>query len=104
METKNKKVQIEINIKDHDEVWLIGKSANFVFNPNTKNGEELSDFLSQCEEITDTSHQLEKLEAEKKELLGMLKSIKEDYYNGSINQFLINNIDEIESLIQKHKQ
>ena len=47
---------------------------------------------------------IDSLQADKKELLVMLKSIKEDYYNGSINQFLINNIDKIESLLQKHMQ
>ena len=65
METIYRKVQFEINCKDHDETWLIGKSANFIFNPNTRNGEELSDFLAGCEEITDTSHKIENLEADK---------------------------------------
>lgn len=46
----------------------------------------------------------DKLQADKEEMFQMLKNIREDYYNGSINKFLINNIDEIESLIQKYKQ
>ena len=103
METK--KVQIEINIKDHDETWLIGKSANFIFNPNTRNGEELFDFLSCCEEISETiksdnSNQLEKLEAEKAELLEALGEILEGKKDG--RTYI--STDEIESLIQKHKQ
>lgn len=98
METLYRKVQFEINDKDHDEIWLIGKSANFVFNPNTRNGEELFDFLSCCEEIPDQT-QIEKLEAEKKELLSFLEKLYVKIEND-------NTIDmgEIESLIQKHKQ
>ena len=63
--TLYRKVTFRINDKNHDEIWLIGKSANFIFNPNTRNGEELSDFLAGCEEITDTSHKIEKLESDK---------------------------------------
>ena len=100
METK--KVQIEINIKDHDEIWLIGKSANFYFNPNTRNGEELFDFLSCCEEITDNSHQIEKLEAEKAELL---EALEEMYSKYEKDGHLLNaSPSKIKSLIQKHKQ
>lgn len=65
MGTLYRKVTFEINDKNHDEIWLIGKSANFIFNPNTRNGEELFDFLSGCEETSDNSHQIEKLEADK---------------------------------------
>ena len=59
METLYRKVQFEIREKDHDETVLIGKSANIVFNPNTSHGEELSDFLSGCEEIPDPTAQLQ---------------------------------------------
>lgn len=107
MKTKNKKVQIEINIKDHDEICLIGKSANFIFNPNTRNGEELFDFLSGCEEISENS-QIEKLESEKKELLEALEKIIiiQDKYFGEqqIHSRLRAFCVQIESLIQKHKQ
>ena len=65
METLYRKVQFEINHKEHDEIWLIGKSANFIFNPNTRNGEELFNFLSCCEETPDNTQQIEKLEADK---------------------------------------
>ena len=116
METLYRKVTFEINDKNHDEILLIGKSANFIFNPNTRNGEELSDFLAGCEEITDTSHQIEKLEAEKKEILEALdNSLKviewymentmpesdnhTDFFNIGMNQR-----SEIESLIQKMKK
>lgn len=75
METLYRKVQFEINDKDHDEIWLIGKSANFIFNPNTRNGEELFDFLSCCEEIPDPTAQIEKLESDKAELLEKLEEI-----------------------------
>ena len=108
--TLYRKVTFEINDKNHDETWLIGKSANFIFNPNTRNGEELSDFLAGCEEITDTSHQIEKLEAEKAELLEILNEtflhitplarfLKEPYQTG-----LKSRAKSIESLIQKHKK
>ena len=96
MGTLYRKVTFEINDKDHDEIWLIGKSANFIFNPNTRNGEELTDFLSGCEEITDTSHQIEKMEADKAELLEALENIVD--YGG------IANFDTLESLIQKMKK
>ena len=110
METLYRKVTFEINDKNHDEILLIGKSANFIFNPNTRNGEELSDFLAGCEEITDTSHQIEKLEAEKAELLEILNEtflhitplarfLKEPYQTG-----LKSRAKSIESLIQKHKK
>ena len=108
METLYRKVTFEINDKDHDEIWLIGKSANFIFNPNTRNGEELSDFLAGCEEITDNSHQIEKLEAEKKEILEALersnlqiKYLHEKFIEtGSGNSILSKN----QSLIQKMKK
>ena len=74
METIYRKVQFEINCKDHDETWLIGKSANFIFNPNTRNGEELSDFLAGCEEIPDTIAQLK---ADNAELLELRSTIEE---------------------------
>ena len=101
METQYRKLQFEINAKDHDEIWLIGKSANFIFNPNTRNGEELFDFLSCCEEIPDNSHQIQKLEADKAELLEALvkcnkflydfkqKNIKDFYKLQSETIFLI---------------
>ena len=122
MGTLYRKVTFEINDKNHDEIWLIGKSANFIFNPNTRNGEELFDFLSGCEETSDTSHQIEKLEAEKKELLEALEKVKSEKkdllmllydckividitrqthgFLGSSEQLY----NKIESLIQKHKQ
>lgn len=65
METPYRKVTFEIKHVDHEQTWLIGKSANFIFNPNTISGEELTDFLSGCEEIPDNSYQIEKLEADK---------------------------------------
>ena len=101
METLYRKVQFEINNKDHDKTWLIGKSANFIFNPNTRNGEELFDFLSCCEEIPDNSLQLEKLEAEKKELLEALEKCNNElyFYSGQTDF-----VKENQSLIQKHKQ
>lgn len=107
METLYRKVQFEINEKDHDEIWLIGKSANFIFNPNTKSGEELFDFLSCCEEVSDNSHQIEKLEADKAELVEMLEKviIIQDKYFGEqeIHNRLRALCVQIEPLIQKHK-
>ena len=100
METPYRKVQIEINDKDHDETWLIGKSANFIFNPNTRNGEELFDFLSCCEEIPDQT-QIEKLEAEKKELLEALEKAT-DLLEAGFPE--ISAVKDFQSLIQKHKQ
>ena len=98
METLYRKVQFEINCKDHDETWLIGKSANFIFNPNTRNGEELSDFLAGCEEIHDPNAQLQ---ADKAELLEALENLME---YGSTGEDAVEMKREIESLIQKHKQ
>ena len=101
--TLYRKVTFEINDKNHDETWLIGKSANFIFNPNTRNGEELSDFLAGCEEITDNSHQIEKLEAEKKELLEALGiSLRLNKAFGANSEWI--EVQEIESLIQKMKK
>ena len=94
-ETLYRKVQFEINDKDHDETWLIGKSANFIFNPNTRNGEELLDFLAGCEEIPDPTAQLN---ADKSELLEALEKLRNHY------GLFPENRTEIESLIQKHKQ
>ena len=93
METLYRKVTFEINDKNHDEIWLIGKSANFIFNPNTRNGEELSDFLAGCEEVPDPTAQLK---AENAELLEALENIVD--YGG------VANFDTLNSLIQKHKQ
>ena len=98
METLYRKVQFEINCKDHDETWLIGKSANFIFNPNTRNGEELSDFLAGCEEIPDTIAQLK---ADKAELLEALENLTE---YGSTGEDAVEMKREIESLIQKMKK
>lgn len=122
METLYRKVAFEIEAQDHNRTILIGKNANFIFNPNTRNGEELADFLSGGEEIPDTSHQLEKLEAEKKELLEMLeRSIEildvkchkgcdnktwKYFQNGDgedVGIEIQNFIDKAKSLIQKHK-
>ena len=107
METIYRKVQFEINCKDHDKTWLIGKSANFIFNPNTRNGEEISDFLAGCEEITDTTAQLQADKAELLEILNetflhitpIARFLKEPYQTG-----LKNRAKSIESLIQKHKK
>lgn len=106
METLYRKVQFEINDKDHDQTWLIGKSAYFVFNPNTKNGEELTDFLSGCEEIPDTSHQLEKLKADKAELLEVLEELHSMFTDnadnmGEFSEYYENKLGRI---IQKTKQ
>ena len=69
METLYRKVTFEIEQQDHCKTVLIGKNANFIFNPNTRNGEELSDFLSGCEEIHDPTSLLQ---ADKAELLEAL--------------------------------
>ena len=105
METLYRKVQFEINDKDHDEIWLIGKSAYFIFNPNTRNGEELFDFLSCCEEIPDNS-QIEKLEAEKKEMMKLMMQMKESFdHKAWVTKMELQSFSKrIESLIQKHKQ
>ena len=99
METLYRKVQFEINCKDHDETWLIGKSANFIFNPNTRNGEELSDFLAGCEEVPDTTAQLK---ADKAELL---EALEEMYSKYEKDGHLLNvSPSKIKSIIQKYKQ
>ena len=98
METLYRKVTFEINDKDHDEIWLIGKSANFIFNPNTRNGEELSDFLAGCEEFPDPTAQLQ---ADKAELLEALERCNNElyFYSGQTDF-----VEENKSLIQKHKK
>ena len=51
---------IILNIEEkNNETRLIGKHSNFIFYPNTINGEELSDFLAGCEEIPDPTAQLQ---------------------------------------------
>ena len=52
------------------------------------------------EEIQDNSHQIEKLEADKAELLEFMKELKDrfEYFNDKVS------MSEIESLIKKHKQ
>lgn len=105
METLYKKVAFDIKYKDHEQTILVGKHATFKFNPNTRNGEELSDFLSGCEEIPDPTAQLK---ADKVELLQALensnlqiKYLHEKFKEtGSGNSILSKN----KSLIQKHKQ
>lgn len=113
METLYRKVKFEINEKDHDEIVLIGKSADFTFNPNTKNGEELFDFLSCCEEVPETIksdntetlanalQQIKKLESDKAELLEALEKCNNElhFYSGHTHF-----VKENESLIQKIKQ
>ena len=71
---------------------LYGKIGNKYFDT----GKTSSDFDS-------TSHQLEKLEAEKKELLEALEEIEYKFRceNNSSDESKF--LDEIESLIQKHK-
>ena len=103
METLYRKVTFEINDKDHDEILLIGKSANFIFNPNTRNGEELSDFLSGCEEIHDPTSLLQ---ADKAELLEMLEIFIEQNtptftsHDYEFPEYVM----KAKSIIQKHKQ
>ena len=94
METLYRKVQFEINDKDHEHIWLIGKSAKFFFNPNTRNGEELFDFLSCCEEIPENS-QIEKLQAEKKELLEALENSRKviEWYMENTMPYDFDNVD-----------
>ena len=110
METLYRKVQFEINCKDHDETWLIGKSANFIFNPNTRNGEELSDFLAGCEEVPDTTAQLKADKAELLEALEKISKVTNEGYMTDHTDFQVWESElkqvhnEIKSLIQKHKQ
>jgi len=110
METLYRKVQFEINCKDHDETWLIGKSANFIFNPNTRNGEELSDFLAGCEEIHDPTAQLQADKAELLEALEKISKVTNEGYMTDHTDFQVWESElkqvhnEIKSLIQKHKQ
>lgn len=66
--------------------------------------------IKMLEEIPDTSHQLEKLEAEKKELLHFLKYFKqcvedEDFImvNNTDEDVVDNVLSKMNSLIQKHK-
>lgn len=88
----------EIEAQDHNGTILIGKNANFIFNPNTKNGEELSDFLSGCEEISDSTA---KLQADKEELLEALEKATDLLEVGYPD---ISVVKESKSLIQKHKR
>ncbi len=99
METLYRKVTFEINDKNHDETWLIGKSANFIFNPNTRNGEELSDFLAGCEEVPDNKSLLKQNE----EMKAMLEKIVlvTDNFNGSFQDFKERYNSEIEKLLNK---
>lgn len=108
METIYRKVTFEIEQQDHCKTVLIGKNANFIFNPNTRNGEELSDFLSGCEEIPDPTAQLK---ADKEELLEMLKELKGlKFIKHSLgkNPYYLENQpkawEKVDILIQKHKQ
>lgn len=122
METLYRKVTFEIEQQDNYKTVLIGKNANFIFNPNTRNGEELTDFLSGCEEITDTSHQIEKLEPlqgavitamkeyasqqttqlqkDKEELIEMLELASLELESGGKAHWEINLM--MKNLIQKH--
>ena len=78
METLYRKVQFEIHNKDHDQTVLIGKNANFMFNPNTRNGEELSDFLAGCEEVPNNKSLLKQNE-EMKAMLEKIVRVTEDF-------------------------
>ena len=102
METLYRKVTFEIEQQDNYKTVLIGKNANFIFNPNTRNGEELFDFLSCCEEILDPTA---KLKADKAELLEALEEVKKflNYVQAPATPAIRLRM-EIESLIQKHKQ
>lgn len=53
-------INLKVEHKDHDICILNGKKATFTFNPNTHNGEELGDFISQCDD-TDWQSVAEKL-------------------------------------------
>lgn len=102
METLYRKVTFEVEQQDNYKTVLIGKNANFIFNPNTRNGEELTDFLSDCEEIPNHSAQLQ---ADKAELLEALEKAQSELlqFKSAFGQGS-GLIPEIESLIQKHKQ
>ena len=110
METLYRKVTFEISDKNHDEIWLIGKSANFIFNPNTRNGEELSDFLAGCEEIPDHIAQLKADKAELLEALEKISKVTNEGYMTDHTDFQVWELElkqvhsEIESIIQKHKK
>lgn len=99
-ETLYRKVTFEIEQQDNYKTVLIGKNANFIFNPNTRNGEELSDFLSGCEEIPNPTAQLQ---ADKAELVSYLEHVLFYVFwnGGNLN---LKDKERIESLIQKHKQ
>lgn len=72
METPYRKVTFEIKHEDHEQTILVGKHATFKFNPNTISGEELTDFLSGCDETPDPTSQLQ---ADKAELLELMEEL-----------------------------
>jgi len=43
-------INIQIQIIDHDLIMLHGKKSIFSFDPNTKHGEELYDFILGCKD------------------------------------------------------
>jgi hypothetical protein len=97
MEKLYRKVTFEIDEQDHNRTVLVGKNANFIFNPNTKNGEELTDFLSGCEDGT------AQLKADKEELVSFLENLSHNvFWKGRT----LDSRDKlkIKTLIQKMKQ
>lgn len=91
-------IKFEIENKDHDVTMLIGKNSIFTFNPNTRNGEELSDFLSGCEEVPDNETDLRKENEEIKSMLEKLyKTIDWSYdeWNSNLGHIIENEIKQI---------
>jgi hypothetical protein len=95
------------------EKWfhVIGEDENVDLCPFRFNEFFATDTIGQrevkywLEEITDTSHQIEKLEAEKKELLTLMVTMKDSFDNKAwvTSMELQSFSKQIESLIQKHK-
>ena len=108
-------ITLKINHKDHSEVELINpKGEKFIFNPNIHEG--FADFLhcaetiksDNTETLANALHEIEKLEADKAQLVEMMEKVIviQDKYFGEqeIHNRLRALCVQIESLIQKHKQ
>ena len=93
-----REITLRIEGRDFNETALIGKSANFIFNPQTRNGEELSDFLSGCEDSA-----LEKWQSTAKELAEALEKSIEQNDKWALHAEDYDNIDKYNVALQKFK-
>lgn len=112
METLYRKVAVSERLPiDGDTVFILNEKDEWQANGYFDRGEWFNDFDNECpcfpthwlEEITDNSHQIQKLEADKAELVSYLEHVLFYVFwnGGNLN---LKDKEKIESLIQKHKQ